>query len=65
MALEKKLLHVFISRCYGRELNVRARYLENGYYEQVRRNLPRYVEASLEIECLAGMNHQTLAHLPS
>jgi hypothetical protein len=56
---------VFISRCYGRELNVRTRYLENGYYEQVRRNLPRYVEVSLEIGCLAGMNHQTLAHLPS
>jgi hypothetical protein len=59
VALEKRLPHVFISQCYGRELNVRTRYLENGYYEQVRRNLPRCVEVSLEIGCLAGKKHQT------
>lgn len=62
-ALEKKLPHLFISRPYGKELNVRTRYLENGYYEQVMRNLPRCVEVSLRIGCLARMNHQTLAHL--
>src|SRR5215510_13613997 len=54
VALEKKLPHVFISRCHGRELNVRVRHLEDDYYEQLKRRLPGYVEIGLQIECLAG-----------
>lgn len=57
IALEKRLPYVFISRCYGRELNVMVRHLEDDYYEQLKRNLPGCVEISLQIECLAKSNH--------
>ena len=56
-ALIKKLPYVFISRCYGRELNVRIQHLEDGYYEQLKRNLPGCVEISLQVECLARTSH--------
>jgi len=61
IALEKRLPHVFISRGYGREINVRARYLEGDYCEQLKRHLPRCVEISLQIGRLAGTNHRRSA----
>jgi hypothetical protein len=53
VALEKRLPHVFISRCYERELNIRGRYLEDDYYEQLKIHLLRYVEIGAQIGCLA------------
>jgi hypothetical protein len=47
VALEKMLQHVFISRCHGRGLNVGVRYLEDDYYEQLKRLLPRYQQFSV------------------
>jgi hypothetical protein len=56
-ALEEKLPHIFIYRRYGNELNARTRYLEGNYYEQLGRNLPRYIEISSQIGHFSGTNH--------
>jgi hypothetical protein len=56
-ALEEKLPHIFIYRCYGNELNARTRYLEGDYYEQLKRNLPGYIEISSQIGRFSGTNH--------
>jgi hypothetical protein len=56
IALGKRLPHVFISQPYGKELDVRAHYIEGDYYDQLKRNFPRYVEISSQIGYLAGTN---------
>lgn len=57
IALEKGLPHAFMSRCYGKDLNIRTRYLDDDYHEQLKRSLPRCVEISLQIGGTARANH--------
>jgi hypothetical protein len=57
VALENRLPHVFISRCYRDGLNVRARYLKGDYYEQLRLNLAGCIEASLRVAGVSGAYH--------
>jgi hypothetical protein len=47
MALEKRLPHAFISQCHGDGLNVSVQYLNDDYYEQLKRNLTGCIEIGL------------------